>query len=68
MREDKHTGFKKDANLCDLLNFIQNLTEEKMKTRSMFANVEQLSNTKHFARDSNYFVFMNEKCETLREH
>ena len=57
----------KNTNSCDLLNFIQTLTEEKMKTRSLFENVEQLSNTKKVARDSPYFVFVNIKCETFRE-
>ena len=38
--EGNYAGFKTDANLCELLNFIQALTEEKMKIRSLFANVE----------------------------
>ena len=67
LSEGDYAGFKIDSNLCDLLNFILTLTEEKMKTHSLFANVQQLSNTKKFARDSPYFVFVNSKCETLRE-
>ena len=65
-REDDYAGFKIDSNLCDLINFIQTLNEEKMKTRRLFANVEQLSNTIFFAKNSFYFVSVNMKCENSR--
>ena len=40
LREGDYAGFKIDTHLCDLLNFIQTLTEEKMKKHSLFTKVE----------------------------